>query len=148
MRPMVVICVLLLPLSAAAVDEAIRIECDEPRGTREFKLPGSDFQSEPEAFKGVQPTFFIRVDDPSQLIVHLGPAKLLGDVLPETVRKAKIGEMSPERIVAIERTGDVYWLYSFFPREGVAYFARHAVMDGLGVGSAATFHARCTTTTP
>jgi len=132
---------LLLLLSSPARAADLSVSCESPVGHRIERFTGKPTESSADGYRGVKPLFRLR-EGSTELLVSWGWSKGGAKVRDDEISVATVLDVSPTRIIALEKNRSEYWLFALYPKLGIGLFTRHS--EPLeGAANASVFSSAC-----
>ena len=124
---LIILVMIVAVLPASHADDLFSLAvCDNPRGKTFYfdpqKVSGDQkfLDIVDEGYINDPPSFIIDTRDPTTIFVKWGNKESQADVLSE-----KIDEKGfYQRITAVESEANYAWMYSLYPKDGIAFIAR------------------------
>jgi hypothetical protein len=118
----------------------LTVECEAPKGNRIDYEKGKMVASE-DGMSGINPLFIFDDNQKDKVTVIWGHSKKLN--IPAKAIEATIVVNDEEfKITAMAIDGEVVYMYSLFPKEGVVMFTQHRWF--MGIPNSCTFWAKAT----
>jgi len=136
---------LLFICSSAFAEPYLTITCSEPTGDRFDYIKGT-IEKDTDKYSGIQPTFIIEKANSDTVSIIWGHTKAYGEPPTASTKKAKIVTAGTNQFSAVRtvNAGSLLEVYSFFPSNGLLYYAEHSfgfpILDGA---TSKSLYAKC-----
>ena len=141
----IVILSLLLSCNTAFAEPYLTITCSEPSGNR-FDYIDGKIEKDTDKYSGVQLVFIMENANSEMITVIWGHATAYGEPPPAPAKKAQIVSAEANQLTAVRTSelGALVEVYSFFPSNGLLYYAEHSfgfpILDGA---TSKSMYAKC-----